>query len=154
MFDQEIKRRLVGLGLTAVIFIALAMPAAQALVSVGVSAGCDADGHCVSGGAEAVNGASPRFAGIDVEVLPDDTGAAEAICSGASNGSTLIEITCTHGNQSNTMSFPGSAGAVPLATTSARLERLPVCWSVKAYFPVVTGAQHIVPTSGCELLGV
>lgn len=153
MIARKVSRRVVGLGLAVVVISALAMPA-QATVSVGASVDCDPDGHCVTGGAEAVNVGARATTVTEGEGLADDAGVAEAMCWGAANGSTLIQITCTHGNQSNTRSFPGTAGAVPLATTSARLERLPVCWRVTAWFPTGLGPEVRVVTQGCELLGV
>jgi hypothetical protein len=152
MADRTIWRRAVGLGLAVLVFGALAMPAARATVSGGVSVKCDADGHCVTG--EAAAGNAGASGAVEVSVVPDDTGAAVAICKGQGNGSTLIEITCSHGRLEETMSFPGTVGAVPLQTTQARLERLPVCWLVTGYFPVILGAQHVVDTPGCAQLAL
>jgi hypothetical protein len=128
------------------------MPAAQATFSAGVSTNCDPDGHCVEGSATSSN--IGRSSAVEIQIIPDETGAAVAICTGLANGATLMEITCDHGRVSQTMSFPGTAGAVPLQTTQARLERLPVCWDVTGYFPVITGLQHIVGTGGCAQLAV
>lgn len=151
MVNQKVCRQLAALGLTVLVFSALAVPGAHALVSAGLSTKCDSDGHCVTGSAASSN------AGLNtnqVEIVTDDAGAALAICKGTGNGATLIEITCSHGALNETMSFPGTAGAVPLQTTQARLERLPVCWEVTGYFPVPFDEPHIVPTDGCAQLAV
>ncbi|MFN2588075.1 MAG: hypothetical protein ABR613_08160 [Actinomycetota bacterium] len=135
-----------------VVLSALAMSGAHALVSAGISTNCDFDGHCVTGSAASSNAGSNTR--VEVQVVRDGTGAAVAICKGTANLSSLIEITCSHGNLSNTMSFPGTAGVVPLQTTQARLERLPVCWVVTGYFPAILGDPHIVSTDDCAQLAV
>lgn len=152
MINRKVSRRLVGLGLAVVVISALAMPGAHALVSAGISTNCDSDGHCVTGSAASSNAGSNTT--VEVQVVSDDLGAALAICKGTGTGATLMQITCSHGALSETMSFPGSAGAVPLQTTQARLERLPVCWVVTGYFPVILGDPHIVPTDDCAQLAL
>ena len=156
------KERLKGDSLRKAAFVLIlvgalsvtAMPFAQALTSFGLSADCDSDGHCVSGTAMSSN------AGVNASTLPevsvdvDELGAAIALCKGSGTGATLIQITCSIGQQSQTMSFPGSVGAVPLATTTDKLDRLPVCWDVTGFFPTIFGAEHRVSTGGCALLGV
>jgi hypothetical protein len=153
MADRRFGRKALGLVLAVVAVGALTMPVAGAAVSAGVSANCDPDGHCVEGGATSSNVGNTDL--VEAQILPNGTGAAAAVCTGTANGATLMEITCAHGRQSRTMSFPGSAGAVPLQTTQAKLDRWPVCWDVTGYFPVLLGGlQHIVNTHGCSQLAI
>lgn len=141
-------RALLSLGLVTAVFVALGMPSSHALTSVGLSVECDGDGHCASGTAYSTN------AGIN-GLGAAETGAAAAACVGKGfPGATIVQISCSIGRQTRTMSFPGSAGAVPLLTTTSALDRLPVCWSVTAIFPVVTGPPHSVSTGDCALLSV
>jgi hypothetical protein len=142
-----IKRASV-LGLTLLLFGAIAMPSANAISSVGFSSNCDSDGHCVTGTAMSSNAA------IQVSSERLSAGKAVAICKGNGTGAVIIEITCSIGSNSQTMSFPGSAGAVPIETNTNQLGRLPVCWDVTGFFPVITGPEHQVPTSGCAIVGV
>lgn len=151
MAERRVGRKSLGVALALLLVAALAAPA-QALISLGVSQNCDSDGHCVAGGAQAVN-AGPSGV-VDVQVIPTNAGAAVAVCTGSGNGASLLEISCSHGQVSQTMSFPGTAGAVPLQTTQARLERLPVCWEVTGYFPRILAVQHVVGTSGCSQLAI
>jgi hypothetical protein len=148
MADGKFSRRALGLVLTLLAFSALVMPSANAAFSGGASANCDSDNHCVTGGATSSN------VGANVQIVEGNTGAAVAICTGTGNGATLMQITCSIGGQNATMSFPGTAGAVPLQTTQARLERLPVCWHVIGYFPTLTGLPHEVPTGACAQLAL
>lgn len=147
------KARVSILGMVSLVCTALAIPSAHALTSVGLSTNCDSDGHCVTGSAMSSN-AGTNIETIDVSVVPTEAGAAVAICKGSGPGATLIQITCSVGQKSETMSFPGSVGAVPVVTTTGTLARLPVCWDVLGFFPVVLGAEHQVPTGGCAIVGV
>lgn len=147
------NRRASVLGLVILIGSAVAIPSAHALTSAGLSANCDSDGHCVTGSAMSSNAGS-NVETIDISVVATEAGAAVAICKGTAPGATLIQITCSIGQKSETMSFPGSAGAVPVATTTGTLARMPVCWDVLGFFPVILGAEHQVPTGGCAIVGV
>jgi hypothetical protein len=136
----------------ALVVSAVALPAAQATVSAGASYNCDHDNHCVEGHAWSSNG------GVDI-IRGVESGAAIAVCQGTGIGATLMEITCSLGEINGrgveeTMSFPGSAGAVPLVTTTNALERRPVCWKVTGIFPTILGSPHIVPTDDCALLAL
>ncbi len=132
---------------------AVAVPVAQATVSAGLSFNCDVDNHCVEGKAYSSNGGVNLVPGVE-------SGAALAICHGTGlPGATLMEITCSLGEINGrgveeTMSFPGSTGAVPLATTTNALERRPVCWSVTGIFPTLLGSPHTVTTSDCAQLAL
>ncbi|MFN2587691.1 MAG: hypothetical protein ABR613_06215 [Actinomycetota bacterium] len=144
------KRTAVAVAVGALLIAALAAPTAGAAASAGLSTNCDHDGHCVKGSAMSTNG------GTTVSVVPavTEVGTAVAICTGVGPGASLIQISCSIGGNSRTMSFPGSAGAVPLITTTGTLERKPVCWNVLGIFPVLTGAPHQVPTGGCAQVAV
>lgn len=131
---------------------AVAIPAAQATVSAGASFDCDSDSHCVEGHAWSSNG------GVDI-INNVESGAAIAVCQGTGIGATLMEITCSLGEINGrgieqTMSFPGSGGAVPLVTTTNALERRPVCWSVTGIFPTGLGPTHSVSTADCAMLAL
>jgi hypothetical protein len=132
---------------------ALAGSVAQATVSAGASINCDADNHCIEGTAWSSNGGVNLVSGVE-------SGAAVAVCQGTgSPAATLIEITCSLGEINGrgieeTMSFPGTTGAVPLATTTNALERRPVCWSVTGIFPTGLGPTHTVSTSDCAQLAI
>jgi hypothetical protein len=137
----------------------LAIPGANAAVSAGFSMDCDRDNHCVSGKASSSNG------GVTISSLSDfsdggQIGTAVAVCQGLGvPGATLIEITCSLGTidgsgLESTMSFPGSAGGVPLVTTTGDLARRPVCWKVTGIFPTILGSPHIVSTDDCALLAL
>jgi hypothetical protein len=134
--------------IAAVVFLATvaAVPAqpAFAVASAGVSQRCDDYGHCVTGSAFSSN------AGVSLDA--SGVGAAVAACKGGSNGAVLMQITCSVGGDSETMSFPGSAGVVPLVTDTGTSERIRVCWSIVGYFPNVAGEPFEVPTQGCALL--
>ncbi len=128
----------------------IATSPAQALGSVGLGVECDHDGHCVEATATSTNAAIK----LNLTDGESSAGTAVAACKGSAVGATLVQITCSIGSRSSTMSFPGSAGAVPIVTSTSVLARLPVCWDVTAYFPVINGPQHVVTNSGCALLSV
>lgn len=144
------KQASAALGLATIAFVAMGPTgSALAAASAGASQHCDDYGHCVTGTAFSSNG------GVSLEKSQDSTtGAAIAVCKGGANGAVLLEVTCSVGPQSQTMSFPGTVGAVPLATDTATLERVLVCWTVVGYFPNPTGEPYEVSTAGCALLAL
>lgn len=142
------------LGLIVLLSTFLVVPSADALTSVGLSTQCDEDGHCVTGSAMSSNAGANTSGLVDVSLLVTEVGAAVAICKGTGPGATLIQITCSVGRKSETMSFPGSAGLVPVATTTGTLARLPVCWNVVGFFPTLLGPEHQVPTGDCAIVAL
>lgn len=125
------------------------MSPAYAIASVGATQNCDSYGHCVTGAALSSNGA------VDIRALgANGLGTAIAVCEGSANGSVLLAITCSVGSSSQTISFPGTAGAVPVASDTSTLSRLPVCWNVVGYFPNLSGPPFTVSTSGCALVAL
>lgn len=128
--------------------MALAGPAqpALAIASAGVSQDCDAHGHCVTGSAFSSNG------GVDLSGASADT--TVAACKGGANGSVLIEVECSIGEEKRSTSLPGSAALVPMLTDTATLARVRVCWLVVGYFPNPVGEPFEVDTDGCALVAL
>ena len=141
---QRRRRSTFGaIGVLACLVTAMLPSSAQAAVSAGLSQKCDAAGHCVTGQAFSVNAAS------EAGQIP---GKAVAVCLGSGNGALIVDITCSIGGESSEISFPGTAGAVPLVVDAATLNRLPVCWSVTGYFINLSGAPIPVNTHNCALV--
>lgn len=153
---SPLKKTLILLLAGILVGSSLVIPAASAAVSAGFSMECDRDNHCVTGKASSSNG------GVSITSISEggQIGTAVAVCQGLGvAGAALIEITCSLGTidgagLESTMSFPGSAGAVPLATTTGDLQRRPVCWEVTGIFPTVLGSPHVVSTSDCAQLAL
>lgn len=147
MFD----RKRVVLFLSGALLVAAVAVPARAAVSAGASVNCDHDNHCVEGTAWSTNGGVNVVSGVE-------SGAAVAVCQGIGSPlATVMEITCSLGEINGrgveeTMSFPGTAGAVPLVTTTNALERRPVCWRVTGIFPTGLGSPHTVGTGDCAQL--